>query len=46
MRDTEKEMESQTMSGDYVNAITAERIRYKREWKQCVYGTQKMENQF
>lgn len=32
------------MSGDYVNAITAERIRYQREWKQCVYGTQKMEN--
>lgn len=33
-----------TMSGDYVNAITAERNRYWREWKQCVYGTQKMEN--
>ena len=32
------------MSGDYVNAITAELIRYQREWKQCVYGTQKMEN--
>lgn len=32
------------MSGDYVNAITAERIRYQREWKQCVYGTQKMES--
>ena len=37
-------MTSNTMSGDYVNAITAERIRYQREWKQCVYGTQKMEN--
>ena len=32
------------MSCDYVNAITAERIRYQREWKQCVYGTQKMES--
>lgn len=37
-------MTSDPMSGDYLNAITAERIRYQREWKQCVYGTQKMEN--
>lgn len=37
-------MTNDTMSGDCVNAITAERIRYQREWKQCVYGTQKMEN--
>ena len=37
-------MTSDTKSSEYVNAITAERIRYWREWKQCVYGTQKMEN--
>ena len=37
-------MTSDTTSSVYVNAITSERIRYQREWKQCVYGTQKMEN--
>lgn len=37
-------MTSDTKSSEYVNAITAERIRYQREWKQCVYDTQKMEN--
>lgn len=37
-------MTSNTTSSVYVNAITAERNRYQREWKQCVYGTQKMEN--
>lgn len=37
-------MTSDTTSSVYVNAITAEHIRYQREWKQCVYDTQKMEN--
>lgn len=37
-------MTSDTTSSVYVNAITSERIRYQREWKQCVYGTQKIEN--
>lgn len=33
-----------TMSGDYVNAITAERNSYQREWLRGGHGTYKMES--
>ena len=35
---------SDTMSGDYVNAITAERNSYQREWLRGGHGTYKMES--